>query len=81
MRHKGDSVRADKYLADAYDIVFGHPEYMGQGERMAALSYLFHSRFTAGDSAEALETARKIYAENRKMLDGNFQFLSSSDQE
>lgn len=76
-----DSVKKDRYLALAYETIEKDPDRMSDTDRIGALAYRFNRSLKADDIKTATDYARRIYAENRRILDSNFQFMSSAEQE
>ena len=81
MDDSGNKEKGDEYRAKAYEIAEKHPDRMGDSERMGALGFRFSQSMVRQDYDAAESTAREIYRQNRKMLDGNFQLMSTADQE
>lgn len=81
MTEAGDSVKNDKYLRLAYDVIEKNPHRMADSDLMGAMTFRFNDRVKNNDISGAATIARNIYTENRRMLDGNFQLMSSSEQE
>lgn len=81
MQAAGDSVKNDKYLQQAYDIIRQYPERMNDTDRIGETAYRFNKYVRDNNLPAATVSARKIYTDNRKILDGNFQLMSSAEQE
>lgn len=81
MEIAGDSTKQQTYLSKAYDVISGNPQSMTFNDRLGEKAFHFNKALTAHEIAEASSLAREIYKENRKLLDGNFQLMSSFDQQ
>jgi len=81
MQTAGDSVKNDKYLQQAYGIISQYPERMSDTDRIGETAYRFNKYVRDNNLPAATASARKIYTDNRRILDGNFQLMSSAEQE
>lgn len=77
----GDSTRSKHYMDMAYDITEKNIESIGIEDKAGLMSYRFNSAMESDDIPTASKLAKEIYAENRKILDRNFQLMSSTEQD
>ncbi len=81
MDEAGNKEKADQYRSLANDLIEKYPERALESERMGALWFRFNKFMEKEDYENAEKKAREIFAKNREILDGNFQLMSTADQE
>ncbi len=81
LNNAGDSNRSKHYMDMAYDLTEKNIESMSMGDKAGLMAYRFNSAMESGDIPTASKLAKEIYSENRKILDRNFQLMSSTEQD
>lgn len=81
LKEAGDTDRSKYYTDMAYDIIEKNIECMSVEDKAGLMSYRFNSAMESGDIPTASKLAKEIYSENRKILDRNFQLMSSTEQD
>lgn len=81
MEIAGNKDKQQNYLEQAYEVVRKNADQMTFNDRLADRAFRFNKALTSKNIPVATGLARDIYKENRRLLDGNFQLMSSFDQE
>lgn len=81
MEIAGNKDKQQNYLEQAYEVVRKNADQMTFNDRLADRAFHFNKALTSKNIPVATGLARDIYKENRRLLDGNFQLMSSFDQE
>lgn len=79
MQHAGKTEKQNAYLEKAYSIMDSSSSY--SSDKMNLLAYKFIKTLKNNDIDSSIANAREIYLQNRKILDNNFQLMSSVEQE
>lgn len=80
MNTAGNLDKHEYYLDRAYSLV-DNASITNSTDRLGSIAYKFKSALKKKDLSTATQKAREIYSENRRMLDSNFQLMSSSEQD
>lgn len=81
MKEAGDSIRSKYYTDMAFDITEANIGNMSVEDKTSLMAYRFNYAMDSDDIVTASKLAKDIYSENRKILDRNFQLMSSTEQD